>query len=96
MIANAAASTLVLEPRRFEVLVASNTIGDILSNVGAAVAGGVGLVPSLNCGDAITVGEASHGAAGELAGLGRVNPLATIAAAGLLLGCGVIQLPWVT
>lgn len=85
MLADTAASTLVQDPLRFEVLLTSNTFGDLLSNVGAAVEGSVGLVPSLNVGSAVVVAEASHGDAGELAGTGRANPVAMISAAGMLL-----------
>jgi isocitrate dehydrogenase (NAD+) len=86
LLADTAASTLVLEPQRLDVLVTSNTFGDLLSNVGAAVIGSLGLVPSLNFApNGVIVAEPSHGSAPELAGTGRANPMASIAAAGMLL-----------
>ncbi|MFI7020000.1 isocitrate/isopropylmalate dehydrogenase family protein [Streptomyces sp. NPDC050164] len=85
LIVDTAAAQLVLEPESFDVIVTSNTFGDILSSVGAAVAGSLGLVGSLNRGDNVIVAEASHGHVGDLTGTGRVNPLAMISAAGLLL-----------
>jgi isocitrate dehydrogenase (NAD+) len=85
MLADTASATLVLTPDAFDVLLTSNTVGDILSSVGAAVAGSVGLVGSLNSGHGIHVAEAAHGDAGELAGLDRVNPVAFFAGIVLLL-----------
>jgi isocitrate dehydrogenase (NAD+) len=85
MLADTAGATLVWEPESFDVMVTSHTIGDILSNVGAAVAGSLGLVGSLNSGHGIHVAEASHGSASLLAGKDQVNPLAFIEGIVLLL-----------
>lgn len=86
MLADTAAATLVLDPGAFDVILTSNTIGDILSGVGAAVAGGPGMVGSLNSGERLHVAEAGHGHAGDLAGLDRVNPIAFVESVALLLG----------
>lgn len=86
MLADTAASTMVLAPERFDVIVTSHSIGDILSNLGAALAGSLGLVGSLDSGDGIHVAEASHGSADELAGTGQVNPVAFLRGVALLLG----------
>jgi isocitrate dehydrogenase (NAD+) len=85
LLVDSAASELILHPGAFDVILTSNTFGDILSNVGAAVAGSLGLVPSLNLGATVAIAEASHGDAGQLAGTDRVNPIAMIRAAALLL-----------
>jgi isocitrate dehydrogenase (NAD+) len=85
MLADTACSTMVLKPSEFDVIVTSNTFGDLLSNIGAAVAGSVGLVGSLNSGGNIHVAEAAHGDAAELAGRDQVNPLAFLESIRLLL-----------
>jgi len=85
MLADTAGSTLVWQPEFFDVIVTSHTIGDILSNVGAAVAGSLGLVGSLNSGHGIHVAEAAHGDARDLAGRDQVNPIAFIEGIVLLL-----------
>jgi isocitrate dehydrogenase (NAD+) len=90
MLADTAAATLVLDPARFEVMVTTHTVGDILSNLGAALAGSLGLVGSLDSGEGVFVAEASHGSANKLAGTGRVNPVAFLNGVALLLhaiGC---------
>jgi isocitrate dehydrogenase (NAD+) len=85
MLADTAFSVMVTDPARFDVLVTSNTIGDLLSNLGAALAGSIGLVGSLNSGDGIHVAEAGHGHAGELAGRDLANPTALFEGVRLLL-----------
>jgi isocitrate dehydrogenase (NAD+) len=85
-LADTAAAQLVLEPEGFDVILTSNTFGDLLANVGAAVVGSVGLVASGNYGPGgLIVTEPGHGSAPELAGTGRANPLAAIGAAAMLL-----------
>ena len=86
MLSDTAASTLVLDPGAFEVIVTSHTIGDILSNLGAALAGSLGLVGSLDSSGSVHVAEASHGSADELAGKNKVNPVAFLRGVALLLG----------
>jgi isocitrate dehydrogenase (NAD+) len=85
MLADAAAATLVSAPRTFDVILTSNTFGDLLSSVGGAVAGGFGIVPTLNVGDGVLVAEASHGSADALRDTGRANPLGFVDAGAMLL-----------
>ncbi|ANP50331.1 isocitrate dehydrogenase (NAD+) [Streptomyces griseochromogenes] len=86
MLSDTAASTMVLDPGAFDVIVTSHTIGDILSNLGAALAGSLGLVGSLDSSGDVHVAEASHGSADELAGKDQVNPVAFLRGVVLLLG----------
>jgi len=76
---------MILEPQRYDVIVAPNLYGDILSDAGAALVGGLGLVPSANVGDNFVLAEPVHGSAPDIAGQGKANPIATIRAAALLL-----------
>ncbi|RMG10106.1 MAG: 3-isopropylmalate dehydrogenase [Deltaproteobacteria bacterium] len=81
-----AAMELVRAPERFEVLVTGNLFGDILSDLGAGLAGGLGLAPSANLhpGKAALF-EPVHGSAPDIAGTGRANPLAMILTVAMLL-----------
>src|SRR3546814_1707889 len=72
------ASLLVREPERFDVIVTSNMFGDILSNLAAELAGGLGVAGSLNAGDHCAIAQASHGSAPELAGRRVANPAALV------------------
>lgn len=83
--ADAAAYQLITCPGRFDVLVAENFIGDILSDVGAATVGGLGMCPAANIGDAAAYFEPAHGSAPALAGTDSANPTAQILAAAMLL-----------
>lgn len=85
MYVDAAAQALVLEPDRFDVIVTENLFGDILSDLGGATVGGIGLCAGANIGDRHAYFEPIHGSAPALAGQGRANPLAAILAAGLML-----------
>ncbi len=82
---DAAALYLVTRPATFDVLVAENMFGDILSDLGAGTVGGLGLAPSGDVGDEHGLFQASHGSAPDIAGRGVANPLATILSAALLL-----------
>ncbi|RKP26053.1 hypothetical protein SYNPS1DRAFT_14750, partial [Syncephalis pseudoplumigaleata] len=73
------------EPECFDVAVAPNLYGDIISDGAAALVGSLGLVPSANVGDAFVVGEPVHGSAPDIAGQGKANPVAAIRSAALLL-----------
>ncbi|KZO92198.1 mitochondrial NAD-homo-isocitrate dehydrogenase LysB [Calocera viscosa TUFC12733] len=73
------------EPEAFDVVVAPNLYGDILSDAAAALVGSLGLVPSINAGDTFVMGEPVHGTAPDIAGLGIVNPVAAIRSAALML-----------
>jgi len=83
--ADAAAAALVERPGTFDVLVTENFVGDILSDLGAATVGGLGMCPSGNIGDDAAYFEPIHGSALALAGQNRANPLATILSAAMLL-----------
>ncbi len=81
---------LIREPERYDVVLAPNLYGDILSDAGAALVGGLGLVPSANVGDNFVLAEPVHGSAPDIAGQGIANPVAAIRAGALLLhhlGC---------
>jgi 3-isopropylmalate dehydrogenase len=74
-------------PEDFNVIVASNLFGDILSDAFAGLIGGLGFAPSGNIGNEIAVFEPTHGSAPKYAGLNPpiVNPIATILAAAMLV-----------
>lgn len=82
---DAAAQALVLEPDRFDVIVTENLFGDILSDLGGATVGGIGVCAGANIGHRHAYFEPIHGSAPALAGQGQANPLAAILAAGLML-----------
>jgi len=84
--ADAAALAMVQDPGRFDVVVTDNLFGDILSEIGAGLQGGIGLAASANLGAGrLAAFEPVHGSAPELAGTGRANPLAALAAFAMLL-----------
>jgi 3-isopropylmalate dehydrogenase len=72
---------LVERPERFDVVVTENLIGDILSDLGAATIGGMGLSAAAEIGDGVGYFQASHGTAPDIAGKGVANPAATILSA---------------
>lgn len=76
---------LVRDPGAFDVLVMLNQYGDLVSDLCAALAGGVGLVPGVNVGERIMLFEPGHGSAPSHAGRNEANPTATILSAALLL-----------
>jgi homoisocitrate dehydrogenase len=76
---------LIREPQRYDVVVAPNLYGDIISDAAAALVGGLGVAPSANVGDAFVLVEPVHGSAPDIAGRGIANPTATILAGALLL-----------
>ncbi|OZC83689.1 3-isopropylmalate dehydrogenase [Rhodococcus sp. 06-412-2C] len=75
---DAVALWMVKSPGRFGVVVAENMFGDILSDLGAGVMGGLGLASSANIGDGGCYFEPVHGSAPGMAGAGRANPMAMI------------------
>lgn len=85
MIVDAAAMTMVRDPNRLDVLVTENLYGDILSDLGAGLVGGLGIVPGANIGDEAAVFEAVHGSAPDIAGKGYANPTALIQSAVMML-----------
>jgi tartrate dehydrogenase/decarboxylase/D-malate dehydrogenase len=78
----------IRRPHSFDVVVASNLFGDILSDVSAILTGSIGLAPSANL-DPLrrypSMFEPVHGSAPDIAGQGVVNPMAAILSAGMLL-----------
>ncbi|KAJ3179877.1 homoisocitrate dehydrogenase [Geranomyces variabilis] len=73
------------EPEVFDVAVAPNLYGDIISDGAAALVGSLGVVGSANVGDDFVIGEPVHGSAPDIAGRGIANPIASIRSAALLL-----------
>jgi 3-isopropylmalate dehydrogenase len=82
---DAAAMFLVLDPKRFDVIVTTNLFGDILSDEAAGLVGGLGLLPSANIGDENAIFEPVHGSAPDIAGKGIANPSAMILSAAMML-----------
>jgi 3-isopropylmalate dehydrogenase len=85
--ADAACLYLVTDPGRFDVIVTDNLFGDILTDLGAAIAGGLGTAASanLNPDSSPSLFEPVHGSAPDIAGTGRANPVAAVLSAALLL-----------
>jgi 3-isopropylmalate dehydrogenase len=84
MYVDAAAMELVRNPARFDVVLTTNQYGDILTDLAAQVAGGIGLAPSGNIGDSKAMFEPVHGAAFDIAGKRIANPVATILSAAMM------------
>ncbi|KAJ7774270.1 mitochondrial NAD-homo-isocitrate dehydrogenase LysB [Mycena maculata] len=76
---------LFREPQIFDVMVAPNLYGDIISDAAAALVGSLGVIPSINAGDSFVMGEPVHGSAPDIAGKGIANPVASIRSAALML-----------
>lgn len=76
---------LFREPSTYDVVVAPNLYGDILSDGAAALVGSLGLVPSANVGDGFAIGEPCHGSAPDIQGKGIANPIATLRSVALML-----------
>ena len=76
---------LVQKPEAYDVLVAPNLYGDIISDLTAGLIGGLGLAPGANIGEEAAVFEAVHGSAPKYAGQDRANPTALILSGALLL-----------
>jgi 3-isopropylmalate dehydrogenase len=79
------AMQLVLNPRRFDILVTENMFGDILSDEGAVLAGSIGMLPSASLGESKGLYEPVHGSAPDIAGQNKANPLGAIASAAAML-----------
>jgi 3-isopropylmalate dehydrogenase len=85
---DAASMFFVTQPQRFDVVVTDNLFGDILTDLGAAIAGGIGLAASGNInptGAAPSMFEPVHGSAPDIAGQGKADPTATILSVAMLL-----------
>ena len=76
---------LVLRPREYDLLVLPNLYGDIVSDLGAGMIGGLGLAPGANIGTDGAVFEATHGSAPRYAGQNKVNPMALMLSGVLML-----------
>ena len=79
------APQMVIDPNQFDVLLLENLYGDIMSDLGAGLVGGLGIVPGANIGEEVAVFEAVHGSAPSIAGRGIANPTALIQTAVLML-----------
>lgn len=85
---DAASMFMIKDPKRFEVVVTSNLFGDILTDLGAAIAGGMGLAAGANLNPERkfpSMFEPIHGSAPDIAGKGLANPLATVWSASQML-----------
>jgi 3-isopropylmalate dehydrogenase len=82
---DATAMYLLTRPESFEVIVTTNLFGDILSDEGAGLVGGLGLIPSANIGEEGALFEPVHGSAPDIAGQGIANPTAMILSAVMML-----------
>ena len=79
------AMKLVMKPQQFDVVVTTNTFGDILSDAAAGLVGGLGLAPGLSAGPQRAMAQATHGSAPDIAGKGIANPYAMIMSGQMLL-----------
>jgi 3-isopropylmalate dehydrogenase len=82
---DATAMFFITKPEMFDVIVTTNLFGDILSDEGAGLVGGLGLIPSANIGEEIGLFEPVHGSAPGHAGKGTANPSAMILSAVMML-----------
>src|SRR6266513_5970451 len=85
VIVDAMAALLLRDPMRFDVIVAENMYGDILSDEASELSGVLGLGGSINAGDEHCVAQAQHGSAPDIAGKDKANPVSLILSAAMLL-----------
>ncbi|MCP9760439.1 isocitrate/isopropylmalate dehydrogenase family protein [Aquitalea sp. S1-19] len=85
LLVDTAALRLVQAPQAFDVLLAPNLYGDILSDLAAGLNGGLGQAPSLSVGQGVAIAEPVHGSAPDIAGQGIANPVAALLSAAMLL-----------
>lgn len=76
---------LITQGNQFQVIVTTNLYGDILSDEGAGLVGGLGLIPSANIGEDNALFEPVHGSAPDIAGQGIANPIAMMLSAKMML-----------
>jgi isocitrate dehydrogenase (NAD+) len=76
---------LVLDPSQFDTLLLPNLYGDVVSDLGAGLVGGLGVVPSGNLGEEAALFEAVHGTAPDIAGKGIANPTALLLSGVMML-----------
>lgn len=79
------AMQMVMHPERFDIIVTENLYGDILSDLGAGLVGGLGLMPGVNKGKDIAIYESIHGSAPDIAGQNLANPIAMLLSLRLML-----------
>ncbi len=83
---DAACIYFVQDPQRYDVIVTDNLFGDILTDLGGAVSGGIGLAPTANLNpDGVSMFEPVHGSAPDIAGTGTANPVAAILSGAMML-----------
>ena len=91
---DATAMYLITQPESFEVIVTTNLFGDILSDEGAGLVGGLGLIPSANIGEDNALFEPVHGSAPDIAGQNKANPIAMILSAVMICWLKHVYLIW--
>ena len=82
---DATALNMVRQPWMFDVMVTENMFGDILSDLGAGLMGGMGMAPSADIGEHHAVFQPCHGSAPDITGQGKANPIATFLSAAMML-----------
>ena len=82
---DATALNMVRNPLNFDVMVTENMFGDILSDLGAALIGGMGMAPSADIGDDHAVFQPCHGSAPDILGMGKANPTAMFLSGAMML-----------
>jgi 3-isopropylmalate dehydrogenase len=85
VLVDAMAALLVRDSARFDVVVATNFYGDILSDLASELSGSLGLAGAMNAGDHLAAAQAQHGSAPDIAGQDKANPTALILSAAMLL-----------
>jgi len=85
LLVDASTAHLVKSPERFDVLVAENFYGDILSDLASELSGSLGLAGSIMAGDALCCAQAQHGSAPDIQGQDKANPTSMILSAAMLL-----------
>jgi 3-isopropylmalate dehydrogenase len=86
MMIDSIAMKLVYAPQQFDVVVTTNQFGDILTDIGAGLVGGLGLAPGLCIGERQAMAQATHGSAPDISGRNIANPYAMIMSGQMLLG----------
>ncbi|MDH7480096.1 MAG: isocitrate/isopropylmalate family dehydrogenase, partial [Syntrophomonadaceae bacterium] len=85
VLVDACAMHLMRNPARFDVILAGNMFGDILTDEASMLAGSIGMLPSASIGGRVAMYEPAHGSAPDIAGQKKANPLATILSAAMML-----------
>jgi 3-isopropylmalate dehydrogenase len=85
MMIDSIAMKLVTDPQRFDVVVTTNQFGDILTDIGAGLVGGLGLAPGLCIGEKQAMAQATHGSAPDISGQNIANPYAMIVSGQMLM-----------